>query len=163
MLKVAKAYGTNLAAIRLSPSVRATLPAWYHPGAVARPLTNVNAKCMLKNHETKTVADLIKMSNKIRERRQDETHTPSLTCICMECVRDRRSGCRNPQACAEEAVRRLNDIAPKYNPLVFEHHDKNLSLCYVPNHFSFLLFFYFNIPSHTSHYDSSFTFSHESL
>ena len=128
MLKVAKTYGTNLAAIRLSPSVRATLPAWYHPGAAPRPLTNVNTKCMLKNHETKTVTDLIKMSKKIRERRQDETHVPSPICICMECVRDRRNGCRNPQACAEEAVRRLNDIAPKYNPLVFEHHDRKLSL-----------------------------------
>lgn len=31
MLKVAKKYNTNLAAIRLSPGVQATLPAWYHP------------------------------------------------------------------------------------------------------------------------------------
>ena len=67
MLKVAKAYGTNLAAIRLSPSVRSALPAWYHPRAAPCLLTNVNAKCMLKNHGAKTVTDLIKMSNKIRQ------------------------------------------------------------------------------------------------
>ena len=128
MLKVAKAYGTNLAAICLSPSVRSALPAWYHPGAAPRPLTNVNAKCMLKNHGAKTVTDLIKMSNKIRQCRQDETHVASPIYICMECVQDRRNGCRNLQACAEEAVRRLDDIAPKYNPLTLKHHDETLSL-----------------------------------
>ena len=67
MLRVAKKFRTNLAAIRLSPKVRAALLAWYHPGAAPQPLTTVNAKCMLKNHKAKTVADLIKMSNKIRE------------------------------------------------------------------------------------------------
>ena len=45
----------------------------------------------------------------------------------MECIRDRINGCKNPQACAEEAAIQINDIIPKYNPLTIEVHN-NLSL-----------------------------------
>ena len=128
MLRIAKKYNTNLAAIRLSPGIRTTLPAWYHPGVVdTRPVTNVNALCLLKNHATKTVADLIKLANKTMSRRRNAAHSPDQACICIECVHDRQGGCKNPHACALEATARLKDIAPKYNPLAIEHHD-NLSL-----------------------------------
>lgn len=60
MIKVAKKYKTNLAAIRLSPAIRAKLPAWYHPGAAPRPITNVSSRCLLRCHAVRTVADLIK-------------------------------------------------------------------------------------------------------
>ena len=130
MLKVAKKYNTNLAAIRLSPGVRATLPAWYHPYDNPRPMTNVHARCMLNKHATKTVADLIKLANKARGQLVNGMHVPNQTCICRECVQDRRGGCKNPHACALEAVTRLNGIAPKYNPLAIEHHD---TLSLTPN------------------------------
>lgn len=128
MLKTASKYETNLAAICLSPKVQASLPAWYHPGARQHLLTNVRAKCMLNKHNTKTVEDLIKISRKYREQEQNRTHTPLPACICMECVRDRLKGCKNPQACTEEAATHINDIVPKYNPLAIGTHDNNLSL-----------------------------------
>ena len=124
MLKVARTYRTNLAAIRLSPGVRATLPAWYHPSAETRPITNVHAKCLLNVHKVRTVADLVKLANKTPARTHNNIHTPELTCICMECVHDRRKGCKAPHLCALEAEARLNDIAPKYNPIAHEHHDE---------------------------------------
>lgn len=130
MLSVAKKYKTNLAAIRLSPGVRATLPAWYHPAAEPRPMTNVNARCLLNVHAARTVADLIKAANKASERTRNNSHVPNQTCICMACVKDRRGGCRNPHACALEAMARLNDIVPKYNPLAIEVHD---TLSLTPN------------------------------
>src|SRR6266702_2505643 len=55
------------------------------------------------------------------------TVIPALTCICRDCVHERLGGCKNPHACAEEALERLHEIAPKYNPLEIELHD-NLSL-----------------------------------
>ncbi|KAH9048607.1 hypothetical protein EDB83DRAFT_2202141, partial [Lactarius deliciosus] len=125
MLKTAKKYKTNLAAIRLSPALRAKLPAWYHPGGAPRPITNVAAKCLLKCHSVKTIADLIKLARKIRN--NNAAHVPSQVCICMDCVRDRIAGCKNPHACATEALIRINDITPKYNPLAIENHD-DLSL-----------------------------------
>jgi hypothetical protein len=130
MLDVAKTYNTNLAAIRLSPRVRVTLPAWYHPGAAPRPLTNVKAKCLLKNHTVKSVADLIKIAKKLRICTQNIMHSPSQACICIGCVRDRQEGCKNPHACAVEAKTCLNDITPKYNPLTHEQHD---TLSLTPN------------------------------
>ena len=123
MLKVARTYKTNLAAICLSPGVRATLPTWYHPYAETRPITNVNTKCLLENHKVKTVADLVKLANNNLARTQNDAHLPALTCTCMGCVHDRLKGCRTPHLCALEAEARLNDIAPKYNLIAFEHHD----------------------------------------
>ena len=130
MLNIAKKYKTNLATIRLSPGVRATLLAWYHPGAATRPLTNVKAKCLLKNHVAKTVKDMINIAKKLRERTRTRAHSPSQACICMECIQDRRKGCKNPHACAVEAETCLNNIAPKYNPLAIKHHD---TLSLTPN------------------------------
>ena len=123
MLKTARKHKTNLAAIRLSPGVRASLPAWYHPSTETCLMTNVNVKCLLNNHKIKTVADLIKSANKTSDRTQNSIHTPNQACICIECIWDRRKGCRNPHACTLEARARLNDIAPKYNPIAIEHHD----------------------------------------
>ena len=130
MLRIARKYKTNLAAIRLSPSVRASLPAWYHPYAVPRPITNVSARCLLNKHATKYVADLIKTADKVRRQTRNNAHEPSQACICMECVSNRREGCRNPHACALEAESRLHEIAPKYNPFAREHHD---TLSLTPN------------------------------
>ncbi|KAH9071068.1 hypothetical protein EDB83DRAFT_2177127, partial [Lactarius deliciosus] len=127
MLKIAKKYNTNLAAIRLSATIKSMLATWYHPGAPPRPLTNVTSKCLLNKHKITTIAELIKSAHKILERNGNQDHIPSQMCICRECVRDRLEGCRNPQACAEEALSRLSEIAPKYNPLELTAHD-NLSL-----------------------------------
>ena len=112
MLRTARKYKTNLAAIRLSPGVKASLPAWYHPYTEARPMTNIQAKCLLNNHAIKTVADLIKSANKSSEQAQDNVHITDLACICMKCVHDRRKGCRNPHACALEAETRLKEMRP---------------------------------------------------
>ncbi|KAH9049818.1 hypothetical protein EDB83DRAFT_2226819 [Lactarius deliciosus] len=127
MLKIAKKYNTNLAAIRLSATIKSMLAAWYHPGAPPRPLTSVASKCLLNKHKITTIAELIKSANKILERNRSQDHIPSPACICRECVRDRLDGCRNPHACTEEAHSRLSKIAPKYNPLKITVHD-NLSL-----------------------------------
>jgi hypothetical protein len=50
MLKVARKYGTNIAAIRLTPDLCAQLPAWYHISAANTPINNRAAR--LPNTET---------------------------------------------------------------------------------------------------------------
>ncbi|KAH9166284.1 hypothetical protein EDB89DRAFT_1835929, partial [Lactarius sanguifluus] len=127
MLRVVKKYNTNLTAIRLSATIKSMLATWYHPGVPPRPLTNVMLKCLLNKHKITTIAELIKSVNKILERNGNQDHIPSQVCICRDCVQDRLEGCRNPQACAEEALSRLSEIAPKYNPLERNTLD-NLSL-----------------------------------
>jgi len=127
MLKTAKKYKTNLAAIRLSPEIRKMLPAWYHPAAVQRPLTNITSKCLLKKHSVRTIADLVKRTNKLREQRRNREHAPSPTCTCQDCIQERLDGCHNPNDCAHEALTRIQDLAPKYNPLAPDIHD-DLSL-----------------------------------
>lgn len=127
MLWTAKKYKTNLAAIRLYPRVRATLPTWYHLAAAPRPLTSVHTKCLLNKCMMSTIMDLIKLTNKTTTRAQNGTYIPSQACVCIKCIKDRQGGCRNPHTCAMEAKSRINNIAPKYNPLAIEHHN-DLSL-----------------------------------
>lgn len=117
MINTAKRYKTNLAALRIAPDINARLPAWYHVRANPRPLTSIPSKCLLKKHNVKTVADLIRISTRAQPN-QSGPHIPNLTCICIECANDRLLGCRNPQECAQEALTRVTAIAPKFNPLI---------------------------------------------
>ena len=128
MLKVARKYNTNLAAIRLNPRLRAQLPAWYHLMADPRPITNTASKCLLNTHRITKVADLIQMSSRVREEGADAFHDPTPQCVCRDCIRDRLDGCRNPHACASEALTRIQRIAPKLNPLLPNDHHDDLSL-----------------------------------
>jgi hypothetical protein len=46
----------------------------------------------------------------------------------MDCVEDRLKGCKDPNLCAMEALTRIQEMAPKLNPInLGEPHD-NLSL-----------------------------------
>jgi hypothetical protein len=137
MLSIAKTYETNLTAIRLSPKVRANLPAWYHPGAATRPLTNVKAKCLLKNHTAKSITDLIKTTKKLCIHTNNINHSPAQTCNCIDGIHDRLKGCKNPHACAVEAELCLNDLAPKYNLLAISDGKVRFSSVqslFCPNH-----------------------------
>lgn len=127
MLRVARKYHTHLAAIRLSPQLRAQLPAWYHPLANPRSMATIPARCLLRRHTVTTVADLIAMSDRIHTPSLDHPHLPTPTCACQTCARDRREGCRNPHQCASEALARIRQIEPKLNPLSPDHHG-NFSL-----------------------------------
>jgi hypothetical protein len=66
MLKTAKKYKANLAAIRLSPELRTHLPAWYHIASKPCPMTNRPSKCLLRHHEVTTVADIMRISARLR-------------------------------------------------------------------------------------------------
>ncbi|KAN0137570.1 hypothetical protein V8E53_004621, partial [Lactarius tabidus] len=125
MIKVAKKYDTNLAAIHLSPEVRMKLPAWYHPCTEPHPMTNTTSRCLLRRHKVSMVADLVKTAKKIHTQQQREEHTPQPNCTCCNCAQDRSDGCQNPHSCAMEALKIIHELAPKYNPLqIGEQHDK---------------------------------------
>lgn len=125
MIKVAKKYDTNLAAIRLSPEIRMKLPAWYHPFAEPHPMTTATVRCLLHRHRVSTVAGLVKQAKKILALNQNSEHSPTPNCPCPPCTTERDNGCRNPNACATEALARIHELAPKYNPLqIGEQHDK---------------------------------------
>jgi ribonuclease HI len=131
MLDAAKRHNANLAAIRMSPHLRNQLPAWYHLYAEKKPLTSRTAKCLRTNHAVTTVADLVSTSARLRTPNQLLPHTPSPQCLCSECTRDRSNKCRNPHACAEDALSRIHLIVSKLNPI--EHGDTHDSLSLTPS------------------------------
>jgi hypothetical protein len=122
MIRVEKKYNLELAAIRMSRELCSQLPAWYHLAAECRPLTGITPKCLLNCHQIIMVANLMNMSARLRDPELTTTHQPNLLCIYRECIRDRIKGCRQPYACAQEALMRLNLIIPKLNPLQKDNH-----------------------------------------
>ena len=128
MVEAGRKHNANLAAIRLSPHLRSLLPAWYHIAANPQPITNVASICLLNKHVIMKVADLIQMTNRLRDPPQNPPHLYGPHCICRDCVRDRQKGCKNPHACTTEAQTRIEGIASKLNPMHPGDNHNDLSL-----------------------------------
>jgi ribonuclease HI len=128
MLKTAQKHNVNLAAIRLDPHLRAQLPAWHHISTEARTTNNNPSKCLIHKHEARTIADLLKISARLRHQDQETPHRPSNYCRCHDCQEDRNCHCWTPHECAKEALTRINKIFPKLNPLHGDNRHGNLSL-----------------------------------
>ena len=128
MLRAAKTYNVNFAAIRLSTHLKTQLPAWYHLGSEKRPITNNASKCLIHKHETKTIADLLRSSARIRNPTRNDPHRPSNFCRCRDCQNDQENLCWTPHECANEAHTRIQKIFPKLNPLLRDERHGNLSL-----------------------------------
>ena len=126
MLKVARDHRTNLAAIKVSTHLRHELPAWYHIDEKLAAITSRMGKCLIDNHKVSTVADLVKVSVRLRD--QPDNHRPTPFCACDACTEDSASGCYNPHECATEALQRIRKISPKWNPLDQELPPDPLSL-----------------------------------
>jgi ribonuclease HI len=127
MLKVAKEYNVNLAAVKLSPRQRQELPAWYRIDEELKAVRSRAAKCLLEKHQVSSVVDLIKESKRLTNQQQ-ATHHPSPFCQCLDCRANREKGCYNPHACATEAQTRIRQISPKLNPFGPENPNDGLSL-----------------------------------
>ena len=62
MIKVAQKYQLTFVTVRLAPHLKTQLPAWYHPNAVYRPMSNPTMKCLIQDHNVSTIVDMLKMS-----------------------------------------------------------------------------------------------------
>ena len=127
MLGVARKYKTNLMAIRIMPHLNAQLLAWYHIAAEHRSMLGAATKCLIKKHKAMTVADFLRISNRVRNR-TNEQHIPSPYCHCQDCERDKQANCLNPHAYATEVSIRLQLITPRLHPLMAPLINDNLSL-----------------------------------
>src|SRR6266404_4171167 len=129
LVKIARKHNVNLAAIRIDPKIRKKLPAWHHLHTKKRPRTTNAAKCLLKKHGVKIVADLCKVAERVRPPNQNRIpHKNSPRCACKECILDRINGCRDPNKCVTEALNRINDLAQKFNLSTLRDPHDNLSL-----------------------------------
>ncbi len=66
MIKTAKKYQANIAAICLPLQLCTQLPAWYHPFATPHSMATTPARCLLWKHTVMKVTDLLAMSDRIQ-------------------------------------------------------------------------------------------------
>ena len=129
MIRITKKYNLSLTAMRLAPHLQAQLPAWYHPSTKTRSMHNPKTKCLIQNHKARSIADLLKMSARIRIPTHPHQHEPNPWCPCHDCTQDRLNiRCKNPNKCATESLERIKSIFPKMNPLHTTTWHGNLSL-----------------------------------
>ena len=128
MLKTARKYKANLAAIRVSFDLQSQLPVWYHLASISRPITDVASRCLLYNHGNKTVGDMLRTSARLHTPNASPWHLALPGCPCSDCQHDRSLGCSDPHHCASEALLRIHNIFPKLNPLRLGDPHDNLSL-----------------------------------
>jgi len=128
MIKVAKDYNTNLAAVKTSACQRKQLPAWYHIDERLSTIKSRPKKCLIGKHETLIVTDLINVSARIRNQNRSNEHTPNPFCCCHNCLIDQEKGCYNPHKCAQKALTKVQRISPKWNPWGPENPLDGLSL-----------------------------------
>ncbi len=111
----------------MNPHLKAQLPAWHHLESEPRP-TNNKSKCLIHKHEARTIADLMRISARLRAQNHDPPHQPSNFCNCQDCNHNRNNQCWSPHDCATKALTRINKTFPKLNPLLEDAHHGNLSL-----------------------------------
>ena len=84
MLKTGQEFNVNFAVLKLSDSVKAQLPAWYHIGVDCQ-LTSLNnhknSKCLREVHHVKTVGDLFQVIKQGRDP-HTLTHPDRSNCAC---------------------------------------------------------------------------------
>lgn len=127
MLKAANTYNVNFAPVRVSKNLMTAMPAWLQIGHKKTVPVNPQARCLINAHNTKTVKDLCRTTERLRRIYRGGVHTPVFSCHCDDCSEDRAGGCTNPQKCAIDAQHRLEKLVPKLNPTILTHND-NLSL-----------------------------------
>ena len=123
MLKAAYKHNVAFAPINISHDLRERLPTWQHLGIEKQAPRNPRTKCLVKNHKSKRVKDLLNLTDRLKGTQLGEPHVPVFSCQCTDCDTDRKSGCENPQRCAIEAQRRLERITPKLNPIRPQNQD----------------------------------------
>jgi len=128
MMKIARDHNVNFATLRLSQELKQRLPAWFQKGANHWPINNRAAKCLLRKHKVKTIADLMKTAARIRDNTRHPNHRPTNYCNCPACEEDHRKDCTHPHDCATEALARIHATTPKTNPLHPGDGHDNLSL-----------------------------------
>ena len=117
MIKAAKKHKAAFAPINLSRKLKEKLPTWRHLGMESTTPRNRQTKCLAINHRSTKIKDLLQITERLLETYNRGPHRPDYTCQCVDCVNDKNKGCKNPQHCAIEAQKRIQEISPKLHPL----------------------------------------------
>lgn len=128
MLKAARKYNANLAAIRISVNLQSQLPAWYHLASDMCPLNTAPSKCLLANHSASTVGDMLHILVRLQNHGWTQQHFALPNCPCTNCTHDRSMHCSDPHHCASEALESLHKIYLKLSPLRLGDPHDTLSL-----------------------------------
>ena len=81
-------------------------------------MSNATTKCLIQNHQIRTIADALKMTTRLRNPTYPRPHEHIRLCICQDCVHDRaRLNCSDPHKCATKALEIIKSVFPKMNPL----------------------------------------------
>jgi exonuclease III len=132
LLVKAKEFGVRFDMPKFNVAVLASLPAWYHLGAIPfnkRRAENESSKCLRNNHKVRTVFDLTNIARRLRNEQNGPNlprrHVNRRNCACLECKADRNPNgpiqCLNPHTCAITAHDTLLELEhTKWDPRLLD-------------------------------------------
>jgi hypothetical protein len=85
LIKTAKNAQLQFAPRRLSLHLKEQLPAWYHIGEPKTLPQNQSSRCLIKNHNTREIKDLLKITKRLDNQRYRDMHSALSSCHCDEC------------------------------------------------------------------------------
>jgi ribonuclease HI len=115
MLRVADKYNAQVEGLRFDESTLGSFPAWHHVRTNGEVRNSKTTECLLENHGVSSLADLIRVSQRIQREQGQNRHVRYRTCKCSDCKADRSNKCESPWRCADEAHKILGKIQPKMN------------------------------------------------
>jgi ribonuclease HI/exonuclease III len=115
MLRVADKYNVQVEGLRFDESVLGSFPAWHHVRTNGEVRQSKATQCLFETHGVRSLADLIRVSQRLQRELEPDRHVNYRTCKCNECKADRAKSCEFPWKCAEAARKILEKIQPKMN------------------------------------------------
>jgi ribonuclease HI/endonuclease/exonuclease/phosphatase family metal-dependent hydrolase len=114
-MKIAKAYGVTVAAVKLSDEIKKQFPAWSHVASQGWTYSELHDKCLRKNHKVRTCGDLLEIANAAQMQRAQGLHIERPECRCTTCRTMREQGCLHPIKCMGRARKILDKLPEKFS------------------------------------------------
>ncbi|KAF5328544.1 hypothetical protein D9611_014835 [Ephemerocybe angulata] len=118
MMNTAYKYKTKIATTRLTQHLKRRMPIWYHVGLKDKLVSNQGdmwGKCQRESHHIKYVGEMLDHANKLGGYGCNRR----INCKCAACTRDHADGCTHPTKCRSNAIRKLDNLRPEWDPRVW--------------------------------------------
>lgn len=115
MIKTTYKYGARVLTTRIPKDVMLMMPYWFHVGFKDRLEScygNIWGECQCQNHKITLVGQMLRHAKRLHL----QTCSRRKNCKCRECKEDCTRGCNHPTQCRLNAVRKMNNIKPEWDP-----------------------------------------------
>ncbi|KAF6743584.1 hypothetical protein DFP72DRAFT_752816, partial [Ephemerocybe angulata] len=117
MMKVGYKFHTRPVATGATKAVKNQMPIWHHTGAKPKLVSIYGDSwgvCQRETHNIMYVGEMVEHASRLNA----AGCSMRKNCKCSNCKTDRAKGCENPTKCRRNAVKKLDNIQPEWDPRI---------------------------------------------